>query len=99
MTEPKVSSRTYLFTWATLLGLTLLTSLLGLMNLGAFSLPIAILIATVKAALIAGFFMHVLYDSKLVWVVVAGGVIWFLIMITLTVGDYISRGWLGFPGK
>jgi hypothetical protein len=28
-----------------------------------------------------------------------GGVLWFLIMITLTLGDYLTRGWMPFPGK
>ena len=55
---------------------------------------VAIFLAAVKASLIAAFFMHALYESKLVRVVMAGGVIWFLILITLTATDYISRNWL-----
>lgn len=99
MSQAKVSARPYLFTWIGLLGLTLLTSLIGLVDLGKFSLLLAVLIAMVKAGLVVAFFMHVLYESKLVAVVVAGGVIWFLILITITFGDYFTRGWLGFPGK
>ncbi len=99
MSHPKVSSRTYLLTWGGLLALTLLTSLLGLIDLGQFSVIVAVLIAAMKASLIAAFFMHALYDSKLVRVVIAGGVAWFLILVSLTLGDYITRGWLPFPGK
>lgn len=40
-----------------------------------------------------------LYKTQLVRVVLAGGVTWFLIMISLTLGDYLKRGWLPFPGK
>jgi len=96
---PAVSRRTYLFTWLTLLGLTLLTTLLGFINMGPFSIVIAVALAAIKAALIAGFFMHALFEGKLVRVAIAAGVIWFLIFVSLTLGDYITRGWLPFPGK
>lgn len=99
MSEPRVSVKTYTFTWLGLLGLTLLTSLLAFLNLGKFSLIVALLIAGMKASLIAGIFMHALYDSKLVRVIVAGGVLWVWIMMALTLTDYFSRGALPFPGK
>src|SRR5690348_9391307 len=99
MSQSTVSVRTYVFTVVALLGLTLLTSLLALVDLGQFSFIAGVAIAAVKAALIASFFMHALYETKLVRVVMAGGVIWFLIMISLTLADYLTRGWLPFPGK
>jgi cytochrome c oxidase subunit 4 len=99
MSQPTVSIRTYAFTWIALLGLTLLTSLVGLVDLGHFSIVVAVIIALSKASLIAGFFMHALYESKLVRVVLAGGVIWFLILLSLTIVDYLTRGWLPFPGR
>jgi len=52
-----------------------------------------------KASLIAAFFMQALYECKIVRIIIAGGVVWFLIMVTLTLADYMSRGWLLFPGK
>lgn len=99
MSQPTVSIKTYAFTWLALLGLTLFTSLLGLVDLGVFNLVAAVLIAAVKASLIAFFFMHAFYESKLVRVVLAGGIVWFLILISLTLVDYTTRGWLPFPGK
>ena len=99
MSQPTVSIKTYTFTWLVLLGLTLLTSLIGLIDLGVFNLVAAVLIAAVKASLIATFFMHAFYEAKLVRVVLAGGIIWFLILISLTLGDYLTRGLLPFPGK
>jgi cytochrome c oxidase subunit 4 len=99
MSQPTVSLKGYLGTWLALLGLTLLTSLLAFVNLGRFSILVAVLIAAMKASLIAMFFMHALYGSKLVRVVLAGGVIWLLIMLSLTLTDYITRGWLQFPGR
>lgn len=99
MSQSTVSVKTYTFTVLALLALTLLTSLLALVDLGKFSFIAGVAIAAVKASLIASFFMHALYETKLVRVVMAGGVIWFLIMISLTVGDYLTRGWMPFPGK
>jgi cytochrome c oxidase subunit 4 len=96
---PTVSRKGYALTWLTLLGLTLLTTLLGFINMGPFSIFAAVGIAAMKAALIAGVFMHALFEGKLVRVAIAAGVIWFLILVTWTLGDYITRGWLPFPGK
>ena len=39
------------------------------------------------------FFMHALYESGLLRIVMAGGLIWFLILITMTLSDYASRNW------
>jgi len=99
MSQSTVSVRTYTFTLLALLGLTLLTSLLALVDLGRFSFVAGVAIAALKASLIASFFMHALYEIKLVRVVLAGGVVWFLIMISLTIADYLTRGWMPFPGK
>jgi cytochrome c oxidase subunit IV len=99
MSGPTVSLRTYLFTYAGLLALTLSTVLIGYVDLGWGSMFIAVLIAACKATLIAMFFMHALVEKKLVWLVIAGALVWFLILISLTMGDYFTRGWLPFPGK
>ena len=82
-------------TFLSLLGLTLLTTLLGFVDMGPFNTGVAIALAAVKACLIAMFFMHALYESGLVRIVMAGGLIWFLILISLTLSDYASRNWLG----
>jgi cytochrome c oxidase subunit 4 len=99
MKEPVVSIRTYTFTFLALLALVLMTTLIGFLNLGPFTMGIAILIATCKAALVVAFFMHGKYESKTVHVIIAAGVVWFLIMVSNTLGDYITRGWLPVPGK
>lgn len=99
MTEPHLRGKSYTLTWLGLLGLTLLNTLIAFLNLGIWSTIIAIGIAAIMASLVAAFLMHALYEAKIIRVILAGGVIWFLIMITLTLGDYASRGWLPFPGK
>lgn len=99
MTEPVVSRKGYVFTWLGLLGLTLLTTLIGFVDLGPFSMVLAVGIAIAKASLIVMFFMHALYEFKLVRVIIAGGIIWFLILTGLTMVDYLSRNWLPYQGK
>lgn len=99
MSRPAIPASTYLLTWAALLSLTLLTSVLGLIDMGQFSVIVAVLIAVLKASLIVAFFMHALYESKLVWTILGGGIVWFLILFSLTLGDFITRGWLPVPGK
>jgi len=42
MSEPTDSSKAYLFTWLSLLRLTLLTTLIGVVDLGPFSMVLAV---------------------------------------------------------
>lgn len=93
MTEPLVSPQTYVKTFASLLALTALTTFLAYFDLGGFNVVIEIGIAVIKAALIVAFFMHALHEFKLVWVVIAVGVSWFLILLLLTLSDYSTRAW------
>jgi cytochrome c oxidase subunit 4 len=96
---PVVSVKTYTFTFLALLALALSTVLIGFLDLGWGSMFVAVLIALAKATLIACFFMHALLEKKIVKLVIAGSILWFLILVTLTVGDYLTRGWVAFGGK
>lgn len=98
MSAPTVSRTKYALTWGTLLLLTLITTLVAMVDLGVFNMIIAVFLAAVKACLIVAIFMHVLFEGKLVKVVIAGAVVWFLIMVTLTVTDYMTRGWVRGTG-
>jgi cytochrome c oxidase subunit 4 len=99
MSEPALSRKSYVFIWLGLLGLTLLNTLIAFVNLGAWSTVIAVGIAAIMACLVAGFLMHALYEAMVIRIILAAAVIWFLILVSLTLGDYMTRGWLPFPGK
>lgn len=86
-------------TQAGLPALTLSTVSIGFLDPGWGSKFAAVLIALAKATLIACFFMHALLEKKLVKVVIAGSILRFLILVTLTAGDYITHGWVAFGGK
>ena len=50
------------------------------------------LIAGLKTALVALYFMHLRTSSRLTWVFASGGILWLLIIVLLTMGDFIARG-------
>jgi len=68
-------------------------------DLGPGNVAVALIIAVCKALLVALFFMHLRYSSKLLWVVTGGGLFWLGIMLALTLSDYLTRGWLAGVGK
>jgi len=60
---------------------------------GQLNFPIALAIAVTKATLVILFFMHVKYGSKLTKLTVGTAFFFLGIMLTLTLTDYLSRGW------
>lgn len=99
MSQPAVTPKSYLVVFVLLVAIVVATTLVGKFDLGPFNTPLAILFATAKAALIVAFFMQAKFEFPLVRVIIAGGVIWLLIFMSNTLGDYMTRGWLGFQGK
>src|SRR6476646_8299763 len=55
--------------------------------------PVALAIAITKASLVVLFFMHVKYGSKLTKLIVGVAFFFLGIMLSLTMADYLSRGW------
>lgn len=82
----------YIAVWGALMILTALTVGASRIDLGDLNLPIALGIATLKATLVALFFMHLFFDDKFNLVVLVAGVIFVAIFCTLTVSDMVFRG-------
>jgi cytochrome c oxidase subunit 4 len=91
--------RTYVFIFVTLLILTGVTYLAAIHDFGALNTPIALAIALAKASLVVIYFMGVRYNTPLTKVVVVAGFFWLFILFGLTLNDYLTRGWLGVPGR
>jgi cytochrome c oxidase subunit IV len=87
-----VSPKTYVIIWAALMVLLLLTWGVAQVNLGPFNIVVALTIAVTKMLLVILIFMHVRYNKPLTWLFVAAGFIWLLIMMDLTLSDYLTRG-------
>jgi cytochrome c oxidase subunit 4 len=89
-----VPLKTYYAIFAALLGGTALTVWVSFLDLGPMNTVVAITIAVVKALLVALYFMHVKYSSRLTWVFAAAGFVWLALMIGLTIADFDTRGWI-----
>jgi cytochrome c oxidase subunit IV len=70
---------------------TCLTWGIAFSNLGIFNPVVALAIACIKATLVILYFMHVRYSDRLTMVTVGAGFFWLLILITLSLSDYLSR--------
>jgi cytochrome c oxidase subunit 4 len=73
---------------------TLLTVVAARFDLGPLNNIVMLTIACSKASLVILYFMHVRWSSHLTWIVVVSGFFWLLIMFSLTLTDYLSRGML-----
>jgi cytochrome c oxidase subunit 4 len=64
------------------------------LDLGRFNAVVALGIATIKATLVALFFMHVWHASeKLTKLVVIAALFFLLLLLGLTMSDYATRMW------
>jgi len=80
--------------WTVLLVLLLLTttSILAIkFHFGAFTVAVALLIASVKAAIVLTYFMHLKFENLLLRLMVGGVFTLFTIVIVITFIDYYFR--------
>jgi cytochrome c oxidase subunit IV len=91
------SPKLYYAVFAALIIGTVLTYLAALVDFGFLNNIVMLTIACTKALLVILFFMHVRWSTRLTWVVAASGFFWLLIMFSITMSDYLSRGWM--PGS
>ncbi len=96
MTHQVVPVRLYVTIYVALIVLTISTTAIAEIDLGEWNIVAAMTIAVVKGSLVVWFFMHLRQSSSLTKLVAAAGLFWFAILITFTLSDYQSRGWL--PG-
>src|SRR3954451_21627268 len=81
----------------TIFGILMLCTYLTVQNaffdLGALNTIATLTIAIFKATIVVLFFMHVKYTTRLRWLVIIGSIFWLGILLTLTMGDYLTRAW------
>ena len=88
-----VTPLVYAIVFVSLLVGTAITVVAAYIDLGIFNPVVALAIACTKAVIVILFFMHVKYQSKLVKLTVGAGFFTFLVLITMTLTDYVSRAW------
>ena len=80
--------------WLALLAGTGITVAAAFINLGPFNTIVALTVATIKAALVVLFFMHVKYThEKLTGLVVLSAIFWLFVLLALSMADYTTRLW------
>ena len=89
-----VPLKVYLAVFAALLVGTAVTVLVAYQDLGPLNTVVALAIAGVKALLVALYFMHLRWASRLTWLFAAAGIVWLVLMLGLTFADFESRGWI-----
>jgi len=84
----------YLIIFGALMVGTILTVVVAKFDLGPLNNIVMLTVASAKALLVVLYFMHVRWSSRLTWVVAASGFFWLMILFSLTMADYVSRGWV-----
>jgi cytochrome c oxidase subunit 4 len=88
----------YYTIFGALMVLTIVTVFAATVNLGHFNFPVAIGIAITKATLVILFFMHAKYSSKLTKLFVGTAFFFLVVLLALTMTDFLSRGLKTYPG-
>jgi cytochrome c oxidase subunit IV len=84
----------YFSVWAALLVGTFITYKAAYIELGQFNAAVALTIATVKALLVALFFMHIKgAHEKLLKLVVISTIFFLILLLALSMADYGTRPW------
>jgi len=86
--------KAYLAVWAALLLGTFITYKVAFIDLGRFNAAVALTIATIKALIVALFFMHLRHaHEKLLKLVVISTIFFLFILLVLSMADYGTRTW------
>jgi cytochrome c oxidase subunit IV len=89
--ETTGARRTGLAVYITLVLLTAVTVLVSYVNLGLMNVVVALLIASVKASLVALFFMHLKSEDRLVWGFALVPILFLALIILGTLVDTMLR--------
>ena len=88
-----VPVRTYVRVFIALMIMLTLTAGAEFIPLGVGNTIVAYTIAVAKAMLVVLFFMHIKYEGGRTRLFAGTVLVWLLILFTLTLSDYLSRGW------
>lgn len=91
MPEQESAGQQYYWVYSALIALTLTTWGMAFVDLGAFSMVVALTIAAAKATLVGLYFMHVRFSDRLIRIVIVAALFWLGILLGLTMSDYLTR--------
>lgn len=90
---------TYVAVWAALVFFTLLTVFVASKDFGELNTAVALAIAITKASMVVLIFMGLRHNTPLTKMVAVSGFLWVLILFGIGMSDYLTRAWMGVPGR
>ncbi|MFM7200392.1 MAG: cytochrome C oxidase subunit IV family protein [Myxococcota bacterium] len=82
----------YLGVWISLMVLTAITVWIAQFDFGAYNAVVAMAVATIKASLVAAFFMHLYWDEKMNTIAFLSSFFFVGLFFTFTFADGMTRG-------
>jgi cytochrome c oxidase subunit 4 len=87
--------RVYITVFVALMVLTIVTVAVSYLDLATpMAVSVAVLIALVKGSLVAGYFMHLISEKKLIYAVLAVTVVFFAALLALPVVTHSNGFWI-----
>jgi cytochrome c oxidase subunit 4 len=87
--------RIYITVFVALMALTIITVAISYLHLPvAAAVTVALFVATVKGALVAGYFMHLVSEKKLIYAVLVLTVVFFIALLALPVVTHSNGYWI-----
>ena len=87
--------RVYIMVFVALMVLTIVTVAVSRFHLPvAQAVAVALIVATIKGALVAGYFMHLLSEKKLILAVLALTVAFFVVLLAVPVITHSNGFWI-----
>jgi cytochrome c oxidase subunit IV len=87
--------RIYITVFVALMVLTIITVAISYLHLPvAMAVTLALLVAIVKGSLVAGYFMHLVSEKKLIYAVLVLTVVFFIVLLALPVVTHSNGFWI-----
>jgi cytochrome c oxidase subunit 4 len=87
--------RIYITVFVALMVLTIITVAISYLDLSVpIAVTVALFVATIKGALVAGYFMHLVSEKKLIYAVLALTVSFFIALMVLPVVTHRNGFWI-----
>ena len=91
--EHVVEYKTYAYIWMALITFTGITVVAAGINLGSWTVFVALGIAAIKGLMVMNVFMHLKFEERLFKIFTAVAIVIFLIFIGGTMSDFITILW------
>lgn len=83
--------KTYFIVWVLLMILTATTVYVSYLDFGTFNIVIAMVVASIKASVVALFFMHLKFEDKITWLFAIFPLVLLFLLISMTILDTFTR--------